>query len=383
MPLSLLRWAQTMHNGLEAKGGSVMNGLVRWVVAGAAVLLGTAAVFPAADAAVTPGWQISFDDPGGALIPIIATGPDDAWAAGSRVATGLVPQVVHWNGRSWRAARLPGGLGDPILAIGASSATNVWAFSLDLGWLIHWNGSRWSVSRGVMPGDVTATAVFSPSDVWAFGCPGISDGVGAMRFDGHSWHRYPLTYGEICSASALSPSDIWASGFKNPGDGGFITHWDGTAWHRVPSPLIKLPDGKLHIFGANAFAVLAANDVWAFGGAFIGSGQTQQLFPAVMHWDGRAWHRIGVPGSGFELSRAAPDGHGGFWAATSPVNPALTRLLHYSHGRWTRVTLPTLNGEALMPFDLTQVPGTASAWATAGHLSKVGSVVLRFQPSSG
>jgi|GEM_PF-5296494 len=78
MPLSLLRWAQTMHNGLEAKGGSVMSGLVRWVVAGAAVLLGTAAVFPAADAAVTPGWQISFDDPGGTLIPITATGPDDA-----------------------------------------------------------------------------------------------------------------------------------------------------------------------------------------------------------------------------------------------------------------------------------------------------------------
>ncbi|HEV2377340.1 MAG TPA: hypothetical protein VGS19_34895 [Streptosporangiaceae bacterium] len=357
-----------------------MSGLVRWVVAGAAVLLGTAASFPAVGAAGTPGWRIGYDDPGGSLVPITATGPGNAWAAGSRVATGLVPQVVHWDGRSWRSARLPGGLNGTIRAIGASSATNVWAFSVDMGWLIHWDGSRWSVSRGVMPGDVTATVVFSPSDVWAFGCPGESDGVGAVHFDGHGWHRYPLTYGEICSASALSPSDIWASGFGNPGDGGFITHWDGTAWQRVPSPLITLPDGKLHIFGANSFAVLSASDVWAFGGASIGSGQAQRLFPAVMRWDGRAWHRIGVPGSGFELGRATPDGHGGFWAVTSLAIPPQAHLLHYSHGQWTRVTLPTLNGETLMPVDLTQVPGTASAWATAGHPSTPGSVILRDQP---
>jgi hypothetical protein len=361
-------------------GGFAMSGLIKRAVAGAAVLLGTAAGFPAAGTTVTAGWRIAFDDPAGNLVSITATGPKDAWAAGSRVAAGgLVPQVAHWNGRSWRAARLPGGLHDEIFAIGASSATNVWAFSIDLGWLIHWDGSRWSVSRGVMPGDVTGTAVLGPSDVWAFGCPGISGGVGAMHFDGHSWHRYVLPYGEICRASALSPSDIWASGFKNPGDGGFITHWDGTAWHRVPSPLIKLPDGKLHIFGANTFAVLAANDVWAFGGAFIGSGQTQQLFPAVMHWDGRAWHRIGVPGSGFELDSAAPDGNGGFWVTTTG-SPVLTRLLHYSHGRWARVTLPTLNGKTLMPFGITQVPGTASAWATAGRLSVAGSVILRYLP---
>src|SRR5262249_62002883 len=86
MPLSLLRWAQTMHNGLEAKGGSVMSGLVRWVVAGAAVLLGTAAVFPAADAAVTPGRQVPLGNPSRPPLPLPPPGPAYAWAPGPRAA---------------------------------------------------------------------------------------------------------------------------------------------------------------------------------------------------------------------------------------------------------------------------------------------------------
>ncbi|HEV2371292.1 MAG TPA: hypothetical protein VGS19_03905 [Streptosporangiaceae bacterium] len=85
-----------------------MSGLVRWVVAGAAVLLGTAASFPAAGAAGTPGWRIGFDDPGGSLFPVTATGPDDAWAAGSRVATGrdAAASAVPRPPRPWQSPRL-------------------------------------------------------------------------------------------------------------------------------------------------------------------------------------------------------------------------------------------------------------------------------------
>jgi len=66
------------------------------------------------------------------LMSVAATTATDAWAVGSYgTGTGMRTLVLHWDGSAWQQTTTPnlGGatIDDALLAVGASTASNVWA----------------------------------------------------------------------------------------------------------------------------------------------------------------------------------------------------------------------------------------------------------------
>jgi hypothetical protein len=76
----------------------------------------------------------------------------------------------------------------------------------------RWNGSRWASFR--FPGEVRtyAAAVFSRTDVWAFGeifnASSASSRPYVVRFAGRRWLRVPSPLVPQ-DAAAVAPNDIW------------------------------------------------------------------------------------------------------------------------------------------------------------------------------
>ena len=81
--------------------------------------------------------QVRSPNPGGTtqnsdLMSVAATTATDAWAVGSYgTGTGMRTLVLHWDGSAWQQTTTPnlGGatIDDALLAVGASTASNVWA----------------------------------------------------------------------------------------------------------------------------------------------------------------------------------------------------------------------------------------------------------------
>jgi hypothetical protein len=186
----------------------------------------------------SPGWRIvqalpsepGSGQPGGGsddMLSVAAAGAGDVWAVGT-----ICPQQCDANSHStlvehraetrWRTIPSPPGTGllIPPTVISASSAANVWVFGDTAGLatrVARWNGSRWASFS--FPGEVrtTAAAVFSRTDVWAFG--ELSGGQihrmfsrpYVVRFDGRRWLRVPSPLVPQ-AASAVAPDDIWTVG---------------------------------------------------------------------------------------------------------------------------------------------------------------------------
>jgi hypothetical protein len=97
-----------------------------------------------------------------------------------------------------------------LLAVWASSATNVWAAGVSVA--LHLSGTTWSLTSG---------AVDTTLGLWG-----------------------------------SAPDDLWAVGLDSAGSGNAVTHWDGSAWTAVP-----VPAGG----GLQGVRGTAAGDVWAVG----------------------------------------------------------------------------------------------------------------------
>ena len=166
---------------------------------------------------------------------VVAPGQHDAWVfGGTNPGAASSPVAVHWNGLTWRAARLPAGLGSFISAASASSPANVWAVSSFGGYLLRWNGSRWSVARRWPPGTGAAcVTAISPADVWLFGATTRTGGrLGAWNYNGHRWARRRLARPTRSAGPAPSPGAT-SGRSRPPRKGGLVEHWDGRAWHQV------------------------------------------------------------------------------------------------------------------------------------------------------
>jgi hypothetical protein len=59
------------------------------------------------------------------------------------------------------------------------------------------------------------------------------------------------------------------------------------------------------------------------------------------------------------------DGHGGIWLATASGSGdnTIEWFDHYAGGRWTRVRVPSGDGEQPEVLYLSSMPGTSSVWA--------------------
>src|SRR5260370_25036495 len=174
------RWSHT------ARGEAVGDALA---VTGAAL----AVPFAATATAVTPAsasWRIVKRVPSGALgdfTAIVAVGRTGGWAFNG------ISRPTAWkrSGPSWVRVSFPRQNGEEVVAAGASSATNVWAFTASGGRsrALRWSGSHWSVQRS-FAAQVGGAVLISASHRSGFGPPVLPrSGLGALHHHGDVWAR--------------------------------------------------------------------------------------------------------------------------------------------------------------------------------------------------
>ncbi|HUZ23035.1 MAG TPA: hypothetical protein VMV07_04655 [Streptosporangiaceae bacterium] len=336
-------------------------------VMSAATLAATIAV--PAQAASTPGWRIFYRHHYGlasqysAYYAVVAPGKGDAWAFGtSNAALRSEPVAARWNGRRWRPASLPAGLTDVIEAASAPSSSDIWAISGLGQYVLHWNGKKWSVAkRWTTSGEneLTGVTAFSATNVWVFGGPGFSGGLGTWHYNGHRWTEIGGAASGLEGASALSPRNIWAIGSRlSPGDS--VVHDNGKSWTRVSAATLDNAQ-----FGG--IVALSRTDVWVVGRA--AGGQPAAL---AVNWNGKRWRKVAVPWK-LQLGQVISDGQGGLWMTASSFGlPSVSWVLHRSKsGTWTRTR--TASGMSWGPGELAAIPGTHALWGAGIAGTKTGS----------
>lgn len=346
-----------------------------------ALLAGMAPQALASGSAVA-GWQVVATGESGVSSYSVVTpvSARDAWAAGSSSG-----QIVarHWDGRTWRASRLPAGLSGSIQVLSASAWNNVWAFGTgdhgSGGYALRYNGHRWLVMKR-WPGSATsfsAVIVRSPRDLWAFSyVTGLVE-----HYDGNRWLRIQIVpyVRWFDSARILPDGQIWAIA---EGPQVVTGTPKGTTYTWKATRLTGLPPSHTGGDVLTGICPLSARNVWALGGNVTTSGKT--WYPLAAHWNGHAWARVRVTGS-FTLAggTSASDGHGGLWVTTGWDSTGVPpRLLHFAGGKFTTVHLPVRHRQALGVYGLADIPGTASAWGAGawtgrGALGPATGTILR------
>lgn len=303
---------------------------------------------------------------GNSLYSVAATGGDNAWAFGSSEPYAAPPAsgpvAEHWNGTSWQAATLPGGLSDEIAAASAPSASDVWAVSDYGGYVLHYNGSRWTVAHKwpepALAQELTDVTAFSPSNVWVFGGPGGNPGLGAWHLQGSTWTKVTGIGVGITAASAVSPGDIWAFGANAANPDVIIEHYNGTSWQQVTSTALDNME-------FSSILAMSATNVWATG--IIAKGAT--FVPYLLHMNGTTWTRIKIPWT-LDPDGSAPDGSGGLWITANSIGTTEREwVLHRTKaGAWSRseISASDLLG------DIASIPGTTSLWGAGLTAAKSG-----------
>ena len=212
----------------------------------------------------------------------------------------------HWNGTAWSFVAPPveGGfqLGEAVTAI---ASNDVWVVGDTGGQATvsaHWDGTSWKMvatpflisnnSQNFLTG-VTATGA---SNVWASGYEGnvnnkLFSQPYMLHWTGSAWHLVKLpnagTEGSALRAtSALSPTDVWAVGSTGQTDGALLAlteHFNGTNWSIMPAldpgQLSNVPDNTL-----SGIASPAPGFVWAVGAQEIpGQCCTRTLAEMTTH----------------------------------------------------------------------------------------------------
>jgi hypothetical protein len=319
----------------------------------AAVLAVTGAAPAMAATPASPSWRIVKRVPSGPLgdfTAVVAVGRSGGWAFNG------ISRPTAWkrSGPSWTRVAFPGRNGEEVVAAGASSATNVWAFTAAGGTsrALRWNGSRWSVQMS-FPAAIGGAAVISANDVWVFGQPFVpGPRLGAWHFNGHAWA--PVASGAgLQGGSGLSASDIWAF------DGTRVAHWNGRGWARTSVAGLlpaKRPLNSPAVMGIDA---QSPSSVFA-----VGSGNTQDEGgpTVILHFNGHTWRKVAQGSFGIgtsPLQQVSSDGHGGLWIPMPGTGGRPSFLVHYSGGRLTEAPLP--GGAARINVEsLALIPGTTS-----------------------
>jgi hypothetical protein len=342
-----------------------------------------AAGLPAAPKPPGPAWRIflAIHTANAALDDVAATGRRSAWAAG--ISGAGTPVVYRWNGHRWRAIPRPGRSGSSAASVTASSAANVWVTIANEAAVDHWNGHAWSrfsfgsPARTVIDGVTT----IGRKDVWTFAYDKATNIQTAFHYDGTGWKgtRLPVALDGGSTArlvSSSSRSDVWAWAYdaSHSHRGWVSLHFNGSAWRVVPLPASLLPAGRAIL----PEQMLAESSTSVWGTVYASAGRSRG--PVILvHWDGRAWHRVpGQPPAGTLTGPIAPDGHGGLWLDGERPGGA-GFLTHYSRGKWTESPVPA---GSLSVTALTLIPGTRTLWGAAtsgqGLGTSRGAVILRY-----
>jgi len=369
------------------------------VLAGGAVAL-VGGMLPAQ--AATTGWRsvakVSVNGKETLLTGVDAVAKNDAWAVGGAATskgTKPVGVIEHWTGKSWKRVTLPAGVakkwnadsGVAFPVVGASSASNVWAFSENFtsakgsdGYL-RLSGRKWTV--GTLPGTsiasgnlvfITAARVISSKDVWVFGgklkasASSESFTPYAAQYNGRKWTSKSVPgNGAVVDVSEISAGNMWAAIgtpalFAAEGDTlastPSVDKWNGKAWAAAPVQPTSLPTG------ATLDSILAeGGNVWIGGGASNSKGGTSEFAAELTGstWTAATTLPATASATDYALTSMAPDGQGGIWAAAGGVATTKVRIWHLTGGVWTSST-PAFGSAQRTLFQLSAVPGTSSVW---------------------
>jgi hypothetical protein len=146
------------------------------------------------------------------------------------------------------------------------------------------------------PGSVTAVTATGARSAWAVGRSGrpLPDAASrpfALAWNGARWTSTPVPAwpGGLVGVAAVDARTAWAVGSEPLAGGGERSHlvrWDGSSWREAwPAPESGIsPDALLRQVAADG-----CGRVYLVGG--------DHGMPLVARWDGRAWHRLSLPGS--------------------------------------------------------------------------------------
>jgi hypothetical protein len=252
-------------------------------------------------------------------------------------------------------------------AISADSEDDIWAVPT-IGSptvSLHFDGTKWNSVPMANASRMDGVAVLSPTDVWAVGeQPNFVFSV-IQHFNGTKWTVVPSPHfksGEALNAvQAISADDIFAVGsfvderFHNHNP--LVEHFDGTQWRVVPTP--PLAGGQSAEL--NSIAIISALDIWVVGGGF-GSSHPG---PLVMHFDGKQWSQVTVPGNG-SLNGVTALSTDDVWAVgnQSAVGSSVesTLIEHWDGADWDVV--PSLNVSNLNSLSSVAAISSTDVWAT-------------------
>jgi hypothetical protein len=300
---------------------------------------------------VAPAWHIVkqvHNGPLGGFTAVVAVGKNGGWAFNG----GTVPTAWHRSGSTWTQVKFPAQANQAVVAAGATSASNVWAFTADgaQSQALKWNGRSWTVERSFSR-EIGGGVVISPSDVWVFGEPFYpSSGLGAWHYNGRTWSYVASGYG-LEGGSALSAHDIWAV------DGADVAHWNGTTWSRTSVAQLLPAKQELNHPSLTGIFAMSKDSVYA-----IANGNLQDEGGPIdlLHWNGRQWSKVAQGQYGFGVQpfqAVSSDGHGGLWIPMPGALSGRSYLLHYSAGHLTQVALP-VSGSRISLLSVALIPGT-------------------------
>jgi hypothetical protein len=340
-----------------------MSGKVWGAAAGIAGLLalggvtGVAAATgaPAAIAATSqpPSWHIVKSvrsGMNGDFTAMVATGKATGWAFDGING----PAAWHRNGGTWTEVRFPGRSGETVVAAGASSPSDVWAFT-DVGTgsrALRWNGHTWSVVT-TFRNPIGGAAVLGRNDVWVFGQPGIIEQLGAWHYNGHTWSRVARN---LDGGSALAANNVWAF------SGTSVDHWNGRTWASTSVKGLLPSKVQLNFPEVTGIYAQSPGNVYAIGN---GNRQDEGGPTVVLHYNGHNWSRVAEGDFGYGTlpsQQISTDGRGGLWLPMPGVLGAPSFMAHYANGTLTAVKLPA--GAHLINVEsVAGIPGTAQALA--------------------
>ena len=380
--------------------------------AATAVAVGAAIVLTAvpAPAQAAPGWRIEkvFGRSDFLYVQAIAaSGAHNAWLLG------LVPDpeptfvTQRWNGSGWAPVALPARLRNVIgpwalfSGIYTTSPSNAWFFPVlpdrmtPVQYALRWDGSAWTTSKvTTRPDTVLDAAVFSSTDVWAFGEAGASFpryGPAVVRhWDGTAWRAVSVPVGTPVTIDGVAPGDIWALGVSQATihhvhQAIVAMHWNGTAWSALRLPTFA-PVESGYPWVATAISAAGPYNAWV--AETPAASQQTGFSPAgliLLHWNGSTWRTVASNRTLHGVTGLTPDGDGGFWlTATDPANPNAGDIIDYRHGTFTSQPAPAPHGYTGAASGIVAVPGTGSFWA-AGMLTAVKggtseTDILRYSP---
>ena len=333
---------------------TTMRGGRAWLTAGAAAAGLLALAAPAASAAPAPKWHIVKSvTPGGAFTAVAATGKTTGWAFGSQFASILGPMAWQLRGGKWTQEAFPGEPTETVIAAGATSPSDVWAFT-QAGTgsrVLHYNGTAWSAEK-TFGAQIGGASVAGKNDVWVFGSDLFGmKALGAWYYNGHSWR---LTGTGLQGGSALSPTNVWAfSGTK-------VYHFNGSRWASTQVKSLLPAKMPLNDPAVSGIIALSARNVYAIGN---GNLEDEGGPTVVLHYNGSTWAKVATGNFGYgtasdgNAQQVSPDGSGGLWLPMPGVDGQKSYMVHYAAGKLTSATLPGTPRDIAV-VSISRVPGT-------------------------